>query len=117
VDNRRELYKSALTVTGKKKFHDFCYKLQLQRHFKEEKPFVGKPGSYFLKLILKFDKCLSCFLGCCRDNEACGNGSRKGQALLNSLTEAEANLEFMFLIPHQLACLIFTLFLKSICSL
>lgn len=70
MEDRRKLYKSSLTVAGKKKFRDFCYMLQLQRHFKEEKPFVGKPDIYFLELILKFDECPSCFRGCCH-NEAC----------------------------------------------
>jgi hypothetical protein len=80
VEDRKELFKSSLTVAGTKKFRDFCFMLQLHRHFgAEEKPFAGKPDSYFLELILKFDECPSCFRGCCCKS-GCGDGSRKGQA-------------------------------------
>jgi hypothetical protein len=70
IDDRRELYRSALTVAGKKRFRDFCFMLKLHRHFEEAEPFVGKADSYFLDLIVRFDKCPSCFRGCCH-NEAC----------------------------------------------
>ncbi len=79
IEDRRELYKSALTVAGKKKFCDFCYMLKLHRHFEEAEPFVGKVDSDFLELILRFEKCPSCFRGCCCKS-GCGDVSRKGQA-------------------------------------
>jgi hypothetical protein len=66
IEDRRELYKSALTVAGEKKFRNFCFMLKLHRHFEEAEPFVGKGDSYFLELILRFDKCPSCFRGCCK---------------------------------------------------
>jgi hypothetical protein len=70
IDDRRELYRSALTVAGKKRFRDFCFMLKLHHHFEEAEPFVGKADSYFLDLIERFDKCPSCFRGCC-SNKAC----------------------------------------------
>ena len=79
VEDRKELFKSSLTVAGTKKFRDFCFMLQLHRHFGAEEKFAGKPDSHFLELILKFDECPSCFRGCCCKS-GCGDVSRKGQA-------------------------------------
>ncbi len=82
VEDRKELYRSSLTVAGTKKFRDFCIQLKLHRHFGEggeKAPFVGQLDSYFLGLILRFDNCPSCFRGCCQST-ACPVGGQEGSS-------------------------------------